>query len=91
MINYNHKKILTQHSCSQMIDCNYVFISEPCIDYYQADWLIKQNLRKYKINRELYNIKLEDAKKLSTVSYLMLIIHLINAHFLIIDHLMMSH
>ena len=52
---------LTNHSCSQMIDCNYVYISKACIDYYQADRLLKQNLRKYKINRELYDIKLEDA------------------------------
>jgi hypothetical protein len=44
-----------------MIDCNYVFISEPCIDYYQADRLIKQNLRKYRVNREIYDVKLEDA------------------------------
>ena len=52
---------LTQHSCSQILNCNYVFISEACIDYNCGDRLIKQYLRKYKINRELYDIKLEDA------------------------------
>ena len=55
------EKRLTQHSCSQILDCSYVFISEPCIDYFCADRLIKQNLRKYRINRELYDIQLEDA------------------------------
>ena len=60
----NPESRLTNHSCSQITDCNYVFISEPCIDYYQADRLIKQNLRKYKINRDLYNIELEDAKEI---------------------------
>jgi hypothetical protein len=38
-----------------------VYISKPCIDYNSGDRLIKQYLRKYKINRELYDIKLEDA------------------------------
>jgi len=57
----NLNKRLTQHSCSQILDCNYVYISELCSDYVLADRLIKQNLRKYKINRELYDIKLEDA------------------------------
>ena len=52
---------LTNHSCSQISDCNYLYISKACIDYYQADRLLKQNLRKYKINRELYDIKLDDA------------------------------
>jgi len=57
----NPEKRLTQHSCSQILDCNYVYISELCSDYVLADSLIKQDLRKYKINRELYDIKLEDA------------------------------
>jgi hypothetical protein len=52
---------LTNHSCSQILNCNYVYISKPCIDYNSGDRLIKQNLRKYKINRELYDIKLDDA------------------------------
>ena len=38
-----------------------MYISKPCIDYNSGDRLIKQYLRKYKINRELYDIKLEDA------------------------------
>jgi len=57
----NPEKRLTQHSCSQMLDCNYVFISEVCTNYIQADGLIKQNLRKYRINRELYDIELANA------------------------------
>jgi hypothetical protein len=52
---------LTNHSCSQILNCNYVYISKPCIDYNCGDRLLKQHLRKYKINRELYDIKLEDA------------------------------
>lgn len=32
-----------------------------CSDYITADRLIKQYLRKFKINRELYDIKLDDA------------------------------
>jgi hypothetical protein len=38
-----------------------VYISKPCIDYNSGDRLLKQYLRKYKINRELYDIKLDDA------------------------------
>jgi len=60
----NPQSRLTNHSCSQISDCSYVFISEPCIDYFCADRLIKQYLRKYKINRELYDIKLEEAIKI---------------------------
>ena len=52
---------LTQHSCSQILNCNYVYISKACIDYNCGDRLLKQHLRKYKINRELYDIKLDDA------------------------------
>ena len=57
----NPIKRLTQHSCSQILDCYYVFVSNPCSNYYQADRIIKDNLRKFRINRELYDIKLEDA------------------------------
>jgi hypothetical protein len=60
----NPIKRINQHNCSQIINCEYVFISEVCTNYIQADRLIKQNLRKNKINRELYNIKLDDAKEI---------------------------
>ena len=57
----NPKKRLNQLSTGQIYNSKLIYISELCYDYIIADSLLKQHLRKYKINRELYDIPLNDA------------------------------
>ena len=54
-------KRLAQLSTGQIYNSKLIYISDLCYDYILADSLLKQHLRKYKINRELYDIPLNDA------------------------------
>ena len=54
-------KRLAQLSTGQIYNSKLIYISDLCYDYILADSLLKQHLRKYKINREIYDIPLNDA------------------------------
>jgi hypothetical protein len=50
-------------STGHILNSSIVYISQLSINYRYCDSIIKHNLRKYKINREIYNIDLDIAIK----------------------------
>lgn len=63
-ISNNPKRRLKELSTGHLLESYIVWISKLCLNYRDCDSSIKYQLKKYKINRELYNIELEEAIKI---------------------------
>jgi hypothetical protein len=55
---------LRQHSCCHLVAPQYIYISELCANYKLAERLIHVELKKHRLTREFFNIKLEEAIKI---------------------------
>jgi hypothetical protein len=57
----NLKKRISQHKCSHLDPPQYIYISKLCCNYTQAESYIHMELKKHRLTREFFNIRLEEA------------------------------